>query len=315
MYSFKDAQINAYVTQARTIALIKGNSSILYPFYTSSGENSKSKDTWFPYMGYLDYPDGDSSKGEVFMVKPVNRTVSTESAAIIKKYLAEEEAKAFINSPDPDEDTVKTIEKLAPGAAKILYSGLDPDEELTAIIKQHFEGVAESFINRMGNDEALAISCSLGGGVWEKYPEMRDEIMSATPTAKFIKPIEKITYTESPIRNMSAEEKKQLVDFEGTVCKGKVKKSHAEMASHMESLIQKESQRFVSKYFIPAKKDFPSTQEANQLLQLTHAQEVRDRYANSVTHLVQMHRNKEKAEEKKASAPVINQPDEGGLNP
>ncbi|KTD67732.1 hypothetical protein Lste_0890 [Legionella steelei] len=302
MYTFKDGDIHAYQTQARTITLVKGNSSVLYPFYTSSGLNSNSKETWFPWMGYVDYPDGDSSKGEVYMVKPVTRSVSEEPAAILKKYLVDK-AVATCISERPATITQLMKEKLGPEAALLFDSGMELDDEIIKTIKEHYHAIANSFISRMGNDEALAISCSLGGGEWDKYPEMRQEIMNANATAKFIKPIEKLTYTESPIRVMTEPEKQELIDFKGIVCTGMVKRSHAEMATHMEKIIREESQRYVSTYFIQEKKKFPTSEQVNELVHLTHARELRDKYVGSVSHLVQTERHKE-----------ANQPD-GDMNP
>ncbi|KTC91238.1 hypothetical protein OQJ18_13645 [Fluoribacter dumoffii] len=303
MYTFKDGDIHAYKTQARTITLIKGNSSVLYPFYTSSGLNSNSKETWFPWMGYLSFPAGEFTKGEVYMVKPVNWTVSKEAVDILHKYMVDKAFEYFIRERS-DNAILKLIEEEFGFRDAIMFENGADDEEVIGFIKEHYQQVADSFIRRMGNDEALAISCSLGGGEWAKYPEMREEIMRANSTAKFIKPIESITYTENPIREMSEKEQNELIAFKGIACEGKVKRSHAEMATHMEGLILQESQRYVSSYFIQEKKDFPATEQVNDLVQVTHARELRDKYVGCVSNLIQMERRKEEA----------NQPNDG-MNP
>ncbi|MCP0914021.1 hypothetical protein NKV53_06615 [Legionella sp. 27cVA30] len=305
MYTFKDNDIHAYKTQARTITVIKGNSSVLYPFYTSSGFNSNSKETWFPWMGYLDYPDKNPAEGKIYMVKPVTCSVSKESADILKKYLVEKASKQCITEGS-DEAISKLIEEKFDHRAAMMFEIGTDDEKIIKFVREHYQTVADSFIRRMGNDEALAISCSLGGGEWDKYPEMRKEIMGANSTAKFIKPIEKITYTENLVKDLSETEKEELTDFKGVACEGKVKRSHAEMATHLESIIQQESKRYVSKYFIQEEKDFPTTEQVNELVQATHhARELRDKYVGCISKLVQKERQKEKA----------NQPHDGGMSP
>ena len=254
MFTFKEGDINAYVTQARTITSIKGNSTVVYPFYNSSGVNSNSMGTWFPWMGYFKRPSDDPSCRDLYMVKPVNRTVSEEAAAILTAHLKEE---------------------------------------------------AESFISRMGNDDALAISCSLGGGDWDKYPKMREEIMSAGCTSKFIKPIEKLTLNERLVQELPGEEKNQIVNFNGLACNVLAKRSHAEMAAHLEDIVQQESERYVSSYSIQRTQTFPTTDEVSDLVQLNHARELREKYVGSVSHLVHMERAKEKA--KMADEAQLNQ--------
>ncbi|KTD19040.1 hypothetical protein [Legionella jordanis] len=261
MFRLRERTLNAYVTQARTITVIKGNSGVLYPFYNSSGFNSKSLGTWFPWMGYLSYPNDDPSTHEVYMVKPVTKTVSEETAEIIKKHLKEN---------------------------------------------------ADNFISRMGNDEAVAISCSLGGGEWDKFPKMREEIMEAKATSKFIKPVSNIIFRESFIEDLTETEKNTVIDFSGIACNGPVKNSHAKMASHMEAIINEESERYVSNYSIQQKKDFPSTDEVNERVQqLTHARELRERYVGSVTHMVQQEKWKEKAESNLDKGQMANKSPEG----
>ncbi len=256
MFTFKDGDITAYVTQARTITSIKGNSTVVYPFYNSSGVNSNSMGTWFPWMGYFKHPIDDPTCRDLYMVKPVTRTVSAEAAAILTTHLKDD---------------------------------------------------APSFINRMGNDEALAISCSLGGGDWDKYPKMREEIMSASCTSKFIKPIEKFTLNDRLVQELPEEEKNQIVNFNGVACHSLAKKSHAEMAVHMEGIVQQESERYVSCYSIQKTQAFPTTDEVNGLVQLTHARELREKYVGTVSHLVHMERAKEKAKMQEVDGAQLNQ--------
>lgn len=176
---------------------------------------------------------------------------------------------------------------------------MELDEKIIADIKEYYQNMANSFIRRMGNDEALAISCSLGGGEWDKYPEMREEIMKANSTAKFVKHIEKVTETDNPIRDMSPIEKDELVDFKGIACEGTVKRSQAEMATHLESITKQESQRYVSNYFIQEKRTFPTTEQVNDLVEVTHARELRDKYVGCVSELIQRERQKEEANQQK----------------
>lgn len=84
MHTFNSGnKITVYKTGDRDLTVVKGVSGVLYPFYKSSGVNSGSSETWFPWMGYLEqHPLSKTDptfNNKLYMVKPVERTLSEES--------------------------------------------------------------------------------------------------------------------------------------------------------------------------------------------------------------------------------------------
>ncbi|OCH98960.1 hypothetical protein A8135_09380 [Legionella jamestowniensis] len=119
-------------------------------------------------MVYLDFPKGDSTKKAVYIVKPVTHSLSEELATIIKKYLVDKAVKTSLEIKSPDEEKLSEAmaKELGSEAALAFEGGVDIDDKIIGVITRYYEEIADSFIRRMGNDEALAISCSLGGGEW-----------------------------------------------------------------------------------------------------------------------------------------------------
>ncbi|MCW8397774.1 hypothetical protein OQJ26_03095 [Legionella sp. PATHC038] len=252
MHTFNSGnKITVYKTGDRDLTVVKGVSGVLYPFYKSSGVNSGSSETWFPWMGYLEqHPLSKTDptfNNKLYMVKPVERTLSEESKGIIRNHLG---------------------------------------------------ALADTFISRMGNDEALAISCSFGGGEWdkEKHPGFRNDILSAFSTKKFVLPIkeEDILYKEAIMESIPEVEKDEVVDFVGKGYEGQIMNSHAKMATHVENIIAQESDKYVSSYSIQDEQRFPTTEE---IAPLGHARELREKYVGSILKVVGEHRP-EREEEK-----------------
>lgn len=207
-------RLTVYANPARDLVVVQGNSGVVYPFYKSSGVNSKSDQTWSPWMGYFDHhpmqKSDPSFKNQIYMVKPITSTLSEETQAIIKKHLGSN---------------------------------------------------AGNFIQRMGNDECLAISCTLGGGDWDKYPLFKEEIMHAESTKQFIRDIRIAGAKDVILPPMPSS--KTPVPFEGVKCSGDVLPSHAIMAKSMEGLTAEVAAGYVTNYSVQNKQQFPTTAEVN----------------------------------------------------
>ncbi|STX28857.1 Uncharacterised protein [Legionella beliardensis] len=217
------ADITIYENPARDLTAVQGNSSVVYPFYKSSGNNSKSDQTWFPWMGYFDkHP---KNPNELYMVKPDVKSLSAETKAIIRQHLGTNE-------------------------------------------------VSENLISRMGNDEALAISCSLGGGVWATYPKLREDIMMASATKDYIK----MLHVEAVKEMQVPPAQKGLTPFIGKRYEGEAFDSHVGMATAMEGVVARQAAKFVSTYSVQDKGKFPKTQELESIAQLSHGKSIRDNY-------------------------------------
>ncbi|CEG59015.1 hypothetical protein [Legionella fallonii] len=230
MYHFKNKdRITIYENSARDMTVVQGNSTVIYPFYKSSGHNSQSDQTWFPWMGYFDLHPGQ--KNQLYMVKPNTQSMSASSIAIIQKYL---------------------------GAGD----------------------KATNFISRMGNDEALAISCSLGGGEWHKYPKFREEIITADATKSYIKLLELESVKKMVLK---APKTNAPVSFKGKGCSGEAMEVQAAMATAMENVVSKETPKFVSAYSVQDKKRFPKTNELAGIAELSHAKAIRDSYISKLS--------------------------------
>lgn len=211
-------RLTVYANPARDLTAVQGKSGVVYPFYKSSGANSKSDQTWSPWMGYFDHhpkqETDPSFKGQVYMVKPSPSILSEEAKGIIKRYLGDN---------------------------------------------------ANNFIQRMGNDEALAISCSLGGGDWEKYPRLRAEIMQAESTKKFIIP-ELQVGTTLPLKIAPLPPTNEPIDFAGKKCVGKIVPAQANIASAMETATALASTGYVTAFSVQDKKQFPTTNQVNAIM-------------------------------------------------
>ena len=219
--------ITVYENNARGITVIQGNSGVVYPFYRSTGSNSQSDQTWFPWMGYFDYhPNHDH---QLYMVKPVTQSLSEKSKKIIQKYLGSGE--------------------------KSMH-----------------------FICRMGNDESLAISCSLGGGEWEKHPNLREEIRYAGSTLDYIQMLRIVKFKSM---ETSSRYPADAIDyFSGKNCSGLVLKSQAVIARAMEKIVEQESLKFSSTYFVQDVKNFPLTEELRNIIKPERVASLSENYPN-----------------------------------
>ncbi|KTD08727.1 hypothetical protein [Legionella jamestowniensis] len=139
-------------------------------------------------------------------------------------------------------------------------------EEAQEIIKKYLGGNAGNFIQRMGNDEALALSCSLGGGDWDKYPLLRAEIMAAESTKKFMKPLEITDVTRVDFPPIPSS--KDPIPFVGIKCSGDVAPSQAVLATSMETITANVASGYVTTFSVQDKKQFPTTTQVNNLMAL-----------------------------------------------
>ncbi len=230
MYRVKrrKGDVTVYENKGRSLTVIKGNSGVVYPFYRSTGTNSHSDRTWFPWMGY--FAHHPLHEKQLYMVKPITQSLSEESKEIIRKYLG--------------------------SAEKYVH-----------------------FIYRMGNDESLTISCSLGGGEWAKHPKLREEIMYADSTRDYFQVLRIRT-----VKSMKAPPRYPADDidyFAGKNCSGLVLKSQAVIASAMEKIIDQISSRFSSSYSVQEKKNFPSTEELSDIIQPERVRSYSENYTSA----------------------------------
>lgn len=209
MFHYRINTTRVYPVPGRHIMVLKGNSGVVYPFYKSTGTNSHSAETWFPWMGYFAaHPLVDNS---IVMVKPNTQSVSEELILIIFPYLAKRTAE---------------------------------------------------FIYRMGNDEAIALSCILGGGEWEKYPLLREEILTAAVIQPFLKKITMAVYDAGTTAATTTE----LTQFNGKHYSGMVHNIEAMAAEQMERLTAEESSHYISPYLMQDKMIFPTTEQLQKLM-------------------------------------------------
>ncbi|KTC86433.1 hypothetical protein [Legionella brunensis] len=212
-------RLTVYANPARDLVVIQGNSGVVYPFYKSSGRNSKSDQTWSPWMGYFEHhplhKTNPSFNNQIYMVKPTPSTISEEAQGIIRKHLGSN---------------------------------------------------ADNFIRRMGNDEALALSCSLGGGDWDKYPLLRQEIMAAESTKEFIKALTVAAII--PVDFPPIPSSKDPIPFNGIQYSGEVVPDQAILATSMETVTTKVAAGYVTAFSVQDKKQFPTTNQVNTLMAL-----------------------------------------------
>lgn len=126
--------------------------------------------------------------------------------------------------------------------------------DIEGIICKFLDKTALVFMARMANEEALAISCSLGEGIWKTIPEFKKEIMQHPEIKKYLKNFgEKQTiFVEiSPPT-------KRFARFSGINYAGIVKASHEKVASVMEKIIKEECSKYISFFSIQDRKEFPS---------------------------------------------------------
>ncbi|CEK11431.1 hypothetical protein [Legionella hackeliae] len=227
-------RITIYNIPGRDITVVQGNSGIVYPFYKSTGHNSQSQETWFPWMGYFaPHPLGQTLvqfKNEIYMVKPGPCSVS---------------------------------------------------EKVQEIIKKHLGNKANSFIHRFGNDEALAISCSFGGGEWEKNPGLKDEIINSSPLNKYVKKlkIEAVNQVQVQIP-----QKRKLIRFVGKNCSCTAYNIQAIVAEKMETITAEESKKYVSEFLVQDRQNFPSADDLFSIECSSHARRIRFNYLDKLGH-------------------------------
>lgn len=202
-----------YITEARDLTVVKGQTGIIYPFYRSTGTNSLYSDTWFPWMGYFDrHPQLEK---ELYMVKPDKIELSSHILVLIEKFLAE-----------------NTL----------------------------------TFTARISNDEALAISCSIGGGIWSIYPELRLAIEASETIRPYL-----LSIINSPtIRIRQANQSREPFSyFEGIKYTGFVFSAHATLALLMEKITRKEGGKLLAgaRFSIQDKKVFPTRAELEEILE------------------------------------------------
>lgn len=209
--------VRIYCIPGRHMTAVKGNSGVVYPFYKSTGHNSESANTWFPWMGYFAAHPNPlrqiSLRHSIYMVKPNTQSVS---------------------------------------------------QELISIIETHLGESALNFIIRMGNDEAIALSCSLGGGVWNEYTILRQDILAAQAIQPYLKTFTLIPYETEAITSLFP---KGLTQFNGQNYSGIVSTVEARAAKQMEQITAEECRRYGSTYVVQAKKFFPTTDDLQNLMQ------------------------------------------------
>lgn len=126
--------------------------------------------------------------------------------------------------------------------------------ETERIIYKFLSLKAPVFMARMANEEALAISCSLGEGIWKTIPDFKKEIMQHPETKKYLKNFEEqqtiLVETPPPTR--------RLAHFTGVNYSGIVKGSHEKIAHEMEKIIKEECSKYISFFSIQDRKEFPT---------------------------------------------------------
>ncbi|WP_419420090.1 hypothetical protein ACNVED_01985 [Legionella sp. D16C41] len=174
-----------------------------------------------------------------------------------------------------------------PKAAQQIYmvkpSTASLSSELIKIIEAHCTKLeTESLMARMGNDEALAISCALGGGVWTERPSFCEAIKNAVCIKPFLKEIIVHHVETVSLPTSDKENPAQTVNFKGKNYKGNVLKTQAEMATIMEKIITQESANIQTSkkfnYVIQDRKKFPTTKQLKNIASEVHGLTLRTNY-------------------------------------
>lgn len=212
MHNFDNqGQFTVYITRGRDLTVIQGHSGVLYPFYRSSGHNSGSQNSWFPWLGYFN--EHPLLSHQIYMAKPPISDFSPEVHKILKEHL-----------------------------------GLQ---------------AAENLILRMGNNEALALSCAIGGGVWNNEA-LKNAINECEALKSYRKELSIYTtiQVEMPLSDKSDRE------FRGKDCTVTVPSEQADVAEIMEKVTSQEIQKHLStlSFSIQDRKEFPSQQKLDELL-------------------------------------------------
>lgn len=162
----------------------------------------------------------------------------------------------------------------------------DLSTESKEIINKYLGSKADAFINRIGNDESLAISCSIGEGVWKEYPDMRKEIMNSNATKPYLKAL--IIDSTIPLEIQYKNTQRQRFRGKHTVVI--TSGLQAGMATAMEKATSEECTKYISKPFFPTakfsiqdKKEFPSQKNLKEMEQekeqhIKQARQIREKY-------------------------------------
>ena len=162
----------------------------------------------------------------------------------------------------------------------------DLSNQSKKVIKKYLGSKAGAFISRMGNDESLAISCSIGEGVWEQYPDMRKEIMNSNATKPYLKAL--IIDSTIPLEVQYKGSQRQY--FKGRHSSVKTSGLQANMAIAMEKATSEECSKYISKPFFPTekfsiqdKKEFPSQKNLKKMEQekeqhIKYVRQIREKY-------------------------------------
>ena len=121
----------------------------------------------------------------------------------------------------------------------------------------HFLGKrAPYFIYRMGNDETLALSASLQGGIWAENSRFHKAILEAEAVKNYLRVFKKIE-VETSIEYASEKE----VMFNGLYCSGKVVREHQAVAAEMEKITSAECKKKPHLQSVQAIKCFPKRED------------------------------------------------------
>lgn len=150
---------------------------------------------------------------------------------------------------------------LLPETEKQLYMvkpsliDIELSERPLELIKKFLGKRADIFIHRIGNDESLAISCSIGGGLWSEFPELQKAIKVSEAIKPYLLRIEKeltITVEIPPPTQF-------FTFFTGIQCSASVCSGQAELAKLMERITTDEGKKLMhgSLFSVQDKKEFP----------------------------------------------------------
>lgn len=146
-------------------------------------------------------------------------------------------------------------------------------ESISSIIK-YLGAKAAVFMWRIGNDETLAISCSLGGGYWDELPEFKKAIMSSEATQKYIKSLTIVANKEDRVTVPG----QSLVHFSGRFFSGTVKAVEAAAAVKMENITAEESKKYASVFSVQEQKHFPDNEQLDMLKEEIQGRRLRTNY-------------------------------------
>lgn len=137
--------------------------------------------------------------------------------------------------------------------------------DIEEIIHKFLKEKAPIFMGRIANEEALAISCSFGEGVWKTLPDFKKEIMQHPKIKEYLKNFG--VHQLIPVQ-ISAPTKR-FARFAGIKYSGIVNGSHEKIASEMEKITKAECRKYVSFFSIQDRKEFPTQKNLeNSLLKI-----------------------------------------------